>query len=362
MPGPFTADDRTRAEMFARHLAPLADRLLLRRRLLVLEDATAPFRRKLAAEEVVGRSPALARLLEDAALVAGLDVSVLLSGESGTGKTQIARVIHQSGPRQAAPFVELNCAALPEALLEAEMFGAVPGAHSTATRRVEGKVAAAEGGTLFLDEVAELTLPAQAKLLQLLQSREYYPLGSPRSVRADVRIIAATNTDLRGAIERHRFREDLYYRLNVMAIRVPSLRERREDLIELAEQLCRAACMRNRLPALGLSPGARQSIVASDWPGNVRELGNVIEGAAIRAAGRNLTHIEPQHIFPDAHRNATAPSMSFQDATRGFQEQLLRQTLEDTGWNVTESARRLDLSRAHVYNLIGAFGLVRHQR
>lgn len=362
VPGLFTAEDQARAEMFARHLTPLVDRLLLRRRMRLLTDPTAPFRCHLVADEVIGRSPALAQLLEDVSLVAGLDVSVLLSGESGTGKTQIARVLHQSGRRRSGPFIELNCAALPESLVEGELFGSVQGAHSTATKRSEGKIAAAEGGTLFLDEVAELSMAAQATLLQLLQSREYFPLGSPRAIRADVRIIAATNVDLQQAIARRQFRLDLYYRLNVMAIRVPSLRERREDLVELAEYMCRTVCARNRLPPLGLSPGARQRIVAAEWPGNIRELGNVIERAAIRAAGRQLTQIEAHHLFPDAPSTAAAPETSFQDATRSFQEQLVRQTLEDCGWNVTEAARRLDLSRAHVYNLIGGFGLIRQHR
>src|SRR5262249_50393260 len=154
-----------------------------------------------------------ARLLQSVSVAAPLDVGVLLTGPSGTGKTRIARLCHDSSPRAAAPFVELNCATLAETLFESELFGAMPGAHSTAARRVEGKVAAAEKGTLFLDEVAEVPLASQAKLLQLLESKEYYPLGSPRAVRADVRVIAATNVDLQAAVKQRAFREDLYYRL-----------------------------------------------------------------------------------------------------------------------------------------------------
>src|SRR5262249_38798251 len=156
---------------------------------------------------VVGRSPALAAVLHQAALLAPLDVHVLLTGETGTGKSQIARIIHDNGPRSRLPFVALNCAALPETLLESELFGALPGAHSTAARKIDGKVAAVEGGTLFLDEIGELAPPAQAKLLHLLQAKEYYPLGGTKPLRANVRVMAATNADLREAVAEHRFRE-----------------------------------------------------------------------------------------------------------------------------------------------------------
>src|SRR3989442_3657144 len=206
-PCPFSAEDRAAAEGFARHLAPLADRLLFRRRGQDQTDATRNVRATLRVEGVIGSSPALATVLQQVALVAPLDVNVLFTGESGTGKSQLARVIHDNGPRRSGPFVEVNCAALPETLVESELFGALPGAHSTAERRIVGKVAAAERGTLVLDEIAELPLPSQAKLLQLLQSREYYPLGASKPVQADVRVIAATNADLRAAIGARRFRE-----------------------------------------------------------------------------------------------------------------------------------------------------------
>lgn len=354
----FSEADRQRAELFVRYIGPFAERLLMRRR-HGAPDPTRPFRAQLLATEVIGRSAALARTLQEVALVAPLDVCVLLTGGSGTGKTQIARVIHDSGPRRKRPFVELNCAAIPEALLEAELFGAMPGAHSTATRRIDGKVAAAEGGTLFLDEIGELAVSAQAKLLQLLQSHEYYPLGAAQKLRADVRILAATNTDLQAAIGHRNFRSDLYYRLSVLPIRLPSLSDRLEDLPELADHFVAQACAKNRLPHLRLSIAARQTVVTADWPGNIRQLAHVIEGAAIRAAGAMLPEIEPHHLFPGLAAPASGRSQSFQEATRSFQEQMLRATLEEQGWNVMETARRLDLSRAHVYNLIGAFGLTR---
>jgi Nif-specific regulatory protein len=197
LPGGFSSADKSEAELFARHLAPQVRRLVEAQHSASEGDPTLPMRQKLRCDGVVGRSPALAGLLKEVALVAPLDVSVLLTGESGTGKSQIARVLHDNSPRAGKPFVELNCAALPDTLIESELFGALPGAHSTATRRQLGKIAAAEGGTLFLDEVGELAAPAQSKLLQVLQSREYHPLGATRPERADIRVVAATNADLK---------------------------------------------------------------------------------------------------------------------------------------------------------------------
>jgi Nif-specific regulatory protein len=320
-------------------------------------------RAKYALEAIVGRSPALAAMLREVALVIPLDVSVLLTGASGTGKSQLARAIHEHGPRAGGPFVELNCAALPETLLESELFGALPGAHSTASRRIEGKVAAAERGTLLLDEIAEIPSSAQAKLLQLLQSRHYYPLGGARPVAADVRVIAATNTDLPAAVAARRFREDLYYRLNVMPIRVPTLAERREDIPALAVNFVARATQRHRFPRMSVSAGALRALDAAEWPGNVRQLENLLEAAVIRAAGANADVIQTHHIFaiPTAENgvaSATVPE-TFQEATRRFQAQLVRETLEDTGWNVIDAAKRLDLTRSHVYNLIRAFNLER---
>jgi Nif-specific regulatory protein len=361
-PGPFAEEDRLWAERFARHIAPFADRLLLRRRRRDEMDPTLPFRKALRAEAVIGCSAALAKVLQQVVLVSPLGVGVLLTGPSGTGKTQLARVIHDNGPRASGPFVELNCAALPEALMESELFGAARGAHSTAVQRVDGKVAAAEGGTLFLDEIGELPLAAQSKLLQLLQSKDYYPLGSSRPIRADVRVIAATNADLRSAVAARTFREDLLYRLEVLPIRVPSLAERREDIAGLARRFCARACEVHHLPQLGLSVGTVHACETAEWPGNVRQLAHAIEAAAIRAAGEGVLQIERKHVFPDTvEAEGVLDPLTFQDATRRFQEQLLRKMLDDTSWNITVTASRLDLARSHVYNLIRAFGIERHR-
>jgi Nif-specific regulatory protein len=360
--GPFTKDDCANAEIFARHLAPFADHLVFRRRVQDQEDRTRGHRAALNLEGVIGRSAALAAVLRQVALVAPLDVTVLLTGASGTGKTQLARVIHDNGPRRDGPFVELNCAAMQDTLVESELFGALPGAHSMASRRVEGKVAAAERGTLVLDEVGELSLAAQAKLLQLLHSKRYYPLGGTKPIEADVRVIAATNADLQAAVTAHRFREDLLYRLQVLPVRVPSLVERREDIPALAAHFCERACERHRLPRVTLSPGALRALETAEWPGNIRQLAHAVEAGAIWAAGEGAQQIERTHVFPDPQAGAApgiAQGVTFQSATRQFQATLLRQTLQENDWNVAETAKRLDLARSHLHKLIRAFGLER---
>lgn len=356
---PFTDEDCDIAELFSRQLAPLVHRLLTREQSGA--DSTRPSRTRLRLDNVVGRSEALGVLLRQVALIAPLDVSVLLTGQSGTGKTQIARVIHDNSPRAGQPFVEVNCAALPEALFESELFGALPGAHSTATRRLLGKVAGAEGGTLLLDEVGDLSLPVQAKLLHLLQSKQYYPLGATAPVDADVRIIAATNADLETAVAERRFREDLFYRLQVLPLRVPALAERRSDIGELAAFFCGQACASHALPRVTLSREALRAAEVAEWPGNVRQLAHAVEAATIRAAGEGLACIERRHLFPQSGTEGDNgnEALTFQEATRRFHVRLLASALEESGWNVMEVARRLDLARSHVYTLIRAFGLTR---
>jgi Nif-specific regulatory protein len=338
---PFSQDDCERARLFARHLAPLAESLVRSHRRRGEEDPTASFRRSLRADCLVGRSPALATLLREVSLVTPLELNVLLTGDSGTGKSHVARVIHESGPRAGMPMVELNCAALPETLVESELFGARAGSHSTATAPMAGKVAAAEGGTLLLDEIGELPLGAQAKLLQLLQTRQYYPLGASQPETADIRLIAATNSDLDSAMRGGAFREDLFYRLNVLPIRVPSLSERAGDVAELAQFFCSRACEKLDLPQLELSPAALRAVAT-----------------ALGGSG-----IERQHLFPDraVDPSTEAEPTTLQEATRGFQARLVEQTLERTGWNISETGRQLDVARSHVYRLISAFGIERNR-
>jgi Nif-specific regulatory protein len=364
-PDAFGDEARPIAETFARHLAPLADLVLARHRGRASGDATHAVREKLRLDGVIGRSFALAAVLEQVALVAPLDVSVLLTGDNGTGKSQLARVIHENSPRASHPFVSLNCAALPENLVESELFGALPGAHSTATRKVDGKVAAAEHGTLLLDEVGDLSLAAQAKLLQLLHAREYFPLGATRPVRADVRVIAATNIDLERAVAEHKFREDLYYRLHVVPVRMPSLAERREDIALLAAHCAADASRRHGLPQCRLSPNALRALEAAEWPGNVRQLAHAIEAAVIRATGERAMQVETAHLFPNGRGAAAsggAEGDTLQAALRRFEGEYLRRALESHGWNVVETAKHLDVARSQVYKLINVHGLARTKK
>jgi Nif-specific regulatory protein len=250
---------------------------------------------------------------------------------------------------------------LPDDLVENELFGAVAGGHSTATKRMAGKVETAEGGTLFLDEIGELPFRSQAKLLQLLQSGIYYALGASAPQKANVRVIAATNADLGAAVADKRFREDLYYRLSVYPIRAPTLAERRGDIAALAAHFCKTTCESNDFPALELSAGAILALEHAEWPGNVRELAHAVVGAVIRARGENSLRIERRHLFPERMPSSSpAPRhLTFHEATRSFQEQLLRDILGREDWNVAAVARALDLTRGHVYNLMATFHIRR---
>ncbi|HME73407.1 MAG TPA: sigma-54-dependent Fis family transcriptional regulator [Myxococcota bacterium] len=357
-PGAFSEEHRRYAEILARHLAPLADRLLAHRRADASSDATTKLRERYRLDGFVGRSAAIAEAIRQAMLAAPLDVNVLLTGPSGTGKSQLARIIHDNSPRATGPFVELNCAAIPEALLESELFGALARSHSTATRNTPGKVAAAQGGTLVLDEVGELPMVAQAKLLQLLHSKQYYPLGAATPTRADVRLVAATNVHLEEAVRERRFREDLFYRLQVLPIRLAPLAERKDDIPPLVTHLANVVCNRHDLPRLAVSGFALLAIRTADWPGNVRQLEHTLEAAAIRAAAERAERIELHHVFPTASRRTESSGPpTFHEATLAFQRELVEKTLQDTGWNIAETARRLDLVRSHVYNLIRSLAL-----
>jgi len=226
---------------------------------------------------------------------------------------------------------------------------------------MEGKLAAAEGGTLLLDEIGELPIGAQAKLLQLLQTKQYYPLGASQPRTADVRLIAATNADLEAAIQSGSFREDLYYRLAVLQVRVPALSERPADVPDLARSFCARACEQHGLKRLQLSKAALRAVEAAEWPGNVRQLEHAIEAAAIRAAGLGAAQVEPRYLFP-AEVTSEVPEQeaaTLQEATRRFQAEHVRKILAETGWNVSEAARRLDVARSYLYKLISGLGIER---
>jgi DNA-binding NtrC family response regulator len=353
----FSTQARHMAERLAHHLAPVSHHIV-RAAAPHAADPTTPWRARLnGADPLVGKSPALADAFKNATLVAPLDVPVLITGPSGTGKTALARLIARAGKRAARPFVELNCATLPEALFESELFGALPGAHSTATKKIVGKVEAAEGGTLFLDEIGELSQGVQAKLLQLLSDHRYFPLGASTPREADLRIIAATNVDLAAKVAAGQFREDLFYRLHVIPIRMPGLDERRSDIPLLAESFLTVASDRHGLGTLSLSAAARSAIERADWPGHVRELQHAVEAAAIRAHGEGTQRVEPAHLFPAAPASPTSGRADWHASLKAFQRGLMEEALAATGGSVPEAAKRLGIARSHAYELVRLLGL-----
>ncbi len=344
-------------ELFARHLAVIAP-TLVRRALQAAEDPTARWRDKLVgAEALVGSSEGLAAALKTAASAAPLDIGVLISGPSGSGKTELAKVIARNGARAKGPFIPLNCANLQAALTESELFGAMSGAHSTATQRVYGKVESAHKGTLFLDEVSELALPIQAKLLQFLQDGTFFPLGSAKPLTADVRVIAASNASLVSKIRQGLFREDLYYRLCVVEIVMPTLEERRLDIALLAEQFLREAISRHGLPQQRISPRGLRALELAEWPGNVRQLKNAVEAAAVRALGDEVASIEPEHLFPGTRQPDL--DLTYHAVMRRYQREIIEEALQRHGWNVPEAAAALGLGRSSLYQLIKGLGIER---
>jgi len=367
-PGPFGERERALAELFARHVAPIAQRILDAGEREKSEDHTASWRERLKVDGLAGTSRAMAQLFQRLSVAAMVDVTVLVTGESGTGKTEVARALHGTSSRASRAFVEINCAAIPETLFESELFGAEKGAHSTATRRVTGKVDAAQGGTLFLDEIAELPLTVQAKLLQFLQSRTYFRLGSSEPLTADVRLVAATNADLMEMVRAKKFREDLYYRLEVFSIRVPSLRERPEDVAPLSEFLLKGLSRSMGRP-LELTWAARSALSRAEWPGNVRQLSSTLQRAAAFAVSAGVESIDVEHLFQDEGARRTAGGAvagavageiePWDEATRRFQREHLARALDACKWNITEAARKLGLARSHLYELLRAHGLSR---
>jgi Nif-specific regulatory protein len=358
--GPFDDDDVALVESFSRHVAPVLAQLMAREAEQRGPDPTQAWRAGLCVEALVGRSQAMADVLRHIAMVAPKNVSVLITGPSGTGKTAVAKAIHASGARRNEPFIEVSCAAMPDELIESELFGALPGSHSTAHRQMQGRVAAAENGTLFLDEVAEMSPRMQAKLLQLLQSKTYYPLGSPKPVLVDVRIIAATNADLEDMVREKRFREDLYYRLSVLPIRMPDLRERTDDIRLLAQHFCQIFSADSELHVT-LSDSGLRALELAEWPGNIRQLANAVQAGVIRAQSEGATVIAARHVLPQAADARPSDERSFHDAVREYQKELLLRALTKHDWNVSEAARSLDLARSTMNSLIRQHGLRREQ-
>ena len=292
---------------------------------------------------IVGTSDAWRSVLRAATQVASTDTTVLLTGESGTGKEVVARFIHRASSRARGPFVAVNCAALPEQLLESELFGYERGAFTGAQLAKPGQIELAAGGVLFLDEVGEMSPSAQAKFLRVLQEREFQRLGGTRPLRANVRVIAATNRELRRAMERGDFREDLFYRLQVFDIQLPPLRERPEDVVPLSEAFLADIGRSFGRPPAGMTREARHALLAYHWPGNVRELRNVLERAAIICEGGLIA---PEHLALHSDDRA---SITGTTNVRLVERQLVEQVLKECNGNKSKAARRLGLTRKQLY-------------
>ena len=294
--------------------------------------------------QAIGQSAEWKDVLRKATQVAATETTVLLQGESGTGKEVVARLIHGESPRKSGPFVAINCAALPDHLLESELFGYDRGAFTGAQQPKPGQIELASGGVLFLDEVTEMSAAAQAKLLRVLQEREFQRLGGTRLIKANVRVIAATNRDLRDAVGRGAFREDLYYRLQVFEIPLPPLRERTRDIPLLVEAFLREISRAIGYAPAGLTQEATQVLLKYAWPGNVRELRNALERAAILSEGGLIT---PRHLslHADPITSSSAPAADLRAAERRAIEKALR----ETDGNKAKTARRLGLTRTQLY-------------
>ncbi|MDX9866334.1 MAG: sigma 54-interacting transcriptional regulator [Kiritimatiellia bacterium] len=309
--------------------------------------------------ELVSRSPAMQRLFEVLPAIAASPSTVLVQGETGTGKELVARTLHALSPRARAPFVAVNCGALPDTLLESELFGYKAGAFTGAMRDKPGRFALAKGGTLFLDEIGEISPALQVRLLRVLQERVYEPLGATRSEKADVRVIAATNRDLLERCREGAFREDLYYRINVVRVELPPLRGRLEDLPLLAAQFIARFNRLQDKSVAGLAPEALSLLMAHDWPGNVRELENVVERAFILCGGGRIemSHLPESLTGARGAGNNAAPAAGLREARQALDAQAVRQALERCGGNRLAAARALGIHKTTLFRKMRALGI-----
>jgi DNA-binding NtrC family response regulator len=286
----------------------------------------------------------------------------LILGENGSGKELIARALHKHSPRADSPFVRVNCAAVPRELFESELFGHEKGAFTGATRRRRGKFPRAHRGTLFLDEIGEIPLELQPKFLRALESGEVEPVGSDHEIKVDVRVIAATNRDIERAVAENEFRSDLYYRLQVVTLQAPPLRERKNDIPALAEHFLRLACMENNLPYREITTEAMGRLQAHDYPGNVRELRNVIERMVILSPGRTIGPLDVACALPAAGSGASpVPKLSgsLRETMTELERRVVLETLTKHGWRMTAAANALGLERSHLYKKLKSLGISR---
>jgi two-component system, NtrC family, nitrogen regulation response regulator NtrX len=328
---------------------------------LVAENRT--LKAKLAREhEMIGDSPPIRRLKHQIAIAAPTSGWVLITGENGTGKELVARAIHFLSKRRDKPFVEVNCAAIPEDLIESELFGHEKGAFTGATALRRGKFDQAHEGTLFLDEIGDMSLKTQAKVLRILQEHKFERVGGNRTIEVDVRVIAATNKDLEEEIRLGAFREDLYYRLNVLLFHVPPLRERLEDIPLLANHFLQFFCAKESRESKILSPEAMEAMTSYTWPGNVRELKNIIERLVIMTpdvliAEQNL----PSRLLSSSTTTrpgvSTGDTSTFREARDEFEKEFILQKLEENDWNISRTAEAIEIERSNLHRKIKSYGI-----
>jgi DNA-binding NtrC family response regulator len=313
-------------------------------------------------ERILGTSQKIKEILDVVQRVGPTDARVLITGESGTGKELVAKAIHRTSKRAAMPLVEVNCAAIPTDLIESELFGHEKGSFTGATAQRTGKFEQADGGTIFLDEVGDMSLQAQAKVLRALEEGKVERVGGSKTINVDVRVISATNKNLAEEIKKGNFREDLYHRLNVIPIHVPSLRERREDIPILVKAFIEDICARNGLPSKSISNNVLQALIAQEWSGNIRELRNSIERLVIMSRGIALESVD-LGLLPltrnDEVGDILHSSTSFQEFKDRAEEAFIKHQLELHGWNVTKTAEALQMERSNLYMKIKKFGLER---
>ena len=326
------------------------------RDLSLIEELRTQVRGRFQVGDIVSRSPSMRRLIEMLPRVAESESTILIQGETGTGKELVARAIHGLSPRHNGPFVAVNCGALPDTLLESELFGYKAGAFTGATKDKPGRFALARGGTLFLDEIGEISQALQVRLLRVLQERQYEPLGATRTEKADVRVIAATNRDLATQVKNGAFRQDLYYRIKVMKLDLPPLRRRREDIPLLVQQFVDAYGALQNKRITGVSPDVLGVLTAHDYPGNVRELQNIIEHAFVllHAGQIELEHL-PSEIVPVA--SVRSESRKLVDTTKASEARAIREAVARNGGNRLAAARELGMHKSTLFRKIQTLGI-----
>ena len=327
-----------------------------------LREENAALRREAGPLEMVGSGPAMRKLFDVIRRAAPSEGRVLVTGENGTGKELVARAIHAGSRRKDTPFVKLNCAAVPAELIESELFGHERGAFTGAVAARKGKFEQADGGTLFLDEVGDMPAAMQAKVLRVLQEGEFERVGGQQALRCDVRVVAATNKDLAAEVKAGRFREDLYYRLNVVPIHAPPLRERKEDIPELATRFLAKACERNGRRPMRLVREALLALQSHEWPGNVRELRNLVERLAILCDGPEISGDDVAAVVPGARRpraDRFREGASFHDLVEEAEREIILGALDAHDDHVADPARALGLERSHLYKKMRALGIKR---